>query len=146
MLINAASCVATVAGLRMPRPAGLRRGTRSSGAGRITDGLTHLRSRPGLVRSLALFAAVSLFGPNMQVALPLMAKKVFRTDAASFGLFAGVFAVWSLLAALLTTLRTGRPGARVVGGLLSAAAGCLAGSAEHRARRRVATDLPARAA
>ncbi|MFF5479757.1 MFS transporter [Streptomyces sp. NPDC012935] len=115
MLLNAASYAATVAGLRAMRPGELHRPHRpAAGPARVTEGLAHLRSRPDLVATLALLAAVSLFGLNLQLTLPLMARTVFHTDAAAFGLLTAALAAGSLLAAFTGTLRRGRPRARLV--------------------------------
>ncbi|MEU9055885.1 MFS transporter [Streptomyces sp. NPDC048384] len=115
MLLNAASYAATVAGLRAMRPGELHRPPRpAAGQARVTEGLAHLRSRPDLVATLALLAAVSLFGLNLQLTLPLMARTVFHTDAAAFGLLTAALAAGSLLAAFTGTLRRGRPRARLV--------------------------------
>ncbi|MFC7907629.1 MFS transporter [Streptomyces nigra] len=115
MLLNAASYAATVAGLRAMRPGELHRPPRPAAHDtRVVEGLAHLRSRPDLVATLSLLAAVSLFGLNLQLTLPLMARTVFHTDAAAFGLLTAALAAGSLLAAFTSTLRRGRPPARLV--------------------------------
>ncbi|MFE0256984.1 MFS transporter [Streptomyces sp. NPDC059010] len=115
MLLNAASYAATVAGLRAMRPGELHRPPRPAARdAKVTEGLAHLRSRPDLVATLSLLAAVSLFGLNLQLTLPLMARTVFHTDAAAFGLLTAALAAGSLLAAFTGTLRRGRPRARLV--------------------------------
>ncbi|RSS35168.1 MFS transporter [Streptomyces sp. WAC08241] len=115
MLVNAASYAATVAGLRAMRPGELHHPPRAAARdARVTEGLAHVRSRPDLVMTLALLAAVSLFGLNLPLALPLMARTVFRTDATAFGLLTAALAAGSLLAAFTGTLRRGRPPARLV--------------------------------
>ncbi|MEU6541699.1 MFS transporter [Streptomyces sp. NPDC046859] len=115
MLLNAASYAATVAGLRAMRPGELHRSARPAARdARVVEGLAHLRSRPDLVATLSLLAAVSLFGLNLQLTLPLMARTVFHTDAAAFGLLTAALAAGSLLAAFTSTLRRGRPPARLV--------------------------------
>ncbi|MEV7394850.1 MFS transporter [Streptomyces sp. NPDC091215] len=117
MLLNAVSYAATVAGLRAMRPEELHRPPRpAAGAARVVEGLAELRSRPDLVATLALVAAVALFGLNLQLTLPLMARTVFHTDAASFGLLTAALAAGSLLAAFAGTLRRSRPPARLVTG------------------------------
>ncbi|MDH6137084.1 MFS family permease [Kitasatospora sp. MAA4] len=116
VLINALSYLATVAGLRMMRPAEIRRAASPGSRGRILDGLTHLTGRPDLLLPMALVAAVGLFGLNFQLTLPLLAKTVFHADAASFGLLTTSFAAGSLLAAFATTARSGRPSSRTVTG------------------------------
>ena len=115
MLLNAASYAATVAGLRAMRPDELHRSPRPAARdARVFEGLAQLRSRPDLVVTLALLAAVSLFGLNLQLTLPLMARTVFHTDAAAFGLLTTALAAGSLLAAFTGTQRRGRPSARLV--------------------------------
>jgi len=116
MLLNAVSYAATVAALRAMRPEQLHRPPRPAAGARVVEGLAELRSRPDLVATLALVAAVALFGLNLQLTLPLMARTVFRTDAASFGLLTAALAAGSLLAAFAGTLRRGRPSARLVTG------------------------------
>ncbi|MET9520700.1 MFS transporter [Streptomyces sp. NPDC002994] len=129
MLVNAASYLATVAGLRMMRPEELMRTARSAQRARVIDGLRYVRGRPDLLVPLALVAVIGLFGFNFQLTLPLLAKTVFHSDATGFGLLTTAFAAGSLLAAFATTTRSGRPTAAVVTGsalafgLLETAAG-----------------------
>ncbi|MGA5648938.1 MFS transporter [Streptomyces seoulensis] len=125
MLLNAVSYTATVAGLRAIRPAELHRSPRTGAPVRVTEGLAHLRTRPDLLTTLALVAAVALFGLNLPLTLPLMARVVFHTEAASFGLLTAALAGGSLLAALVGTLRRTRPSARLV-----AVWGCAFGALE----------------
>jgi predicted MFS family arabinose efflux permease len=129
MALNAASYLATVGGLRMMRPDELHRGARERARVRVVDGLRYTRSRPDLLLPMVLIAIVGLFGLNFQLTLPLIAKTVFRADATSFGLLTTAFAAGSLLAALATTARRGRPssgtvtGAALAFGLLETATG-----------------------
>ncbi|MCX5402048.1 MFS transporter [Streptomyces sp. NBC_00102] len=113
MALNAASYLATVVGLRRMRTSELRLAGRS-GRGRVADGLRYVSSRPDLVRPMTLVLFVALFGLNFQLTLPLLARTVFHTDAASFGLLTAAFAAGSLMAALATTARRERPSARTV--------------------------------
>ncbi|NLU68532.1 MFS transporter [Streptomyces sp. HNM0574] len=114
MLLNAASYLATVLGLLLMRPAELHRSARRPGNAGVGDGLRYVLSRGDLVLPLALTAVVGLVGFNFQLTLPLMAKTVFDAGPASFGLLTTALAVGSLLAALVTTARRGRPAARTV--------------------------------
>ncbi|ULR56041.1 MFS transporter [Streptomyces deccanensis] len=129
MLLNAASYLATVAGLHRMRPAELHRADEPGSRPRILDGLRHVTGRQDLLLPMALVAVVGMFGLNFQLTLPLMAKTVFHSDAAAFGLLTTAFAAGSLLAALATTARRGRPSSRTVivsafaFGLLTTAAG-----------------------
>ncbi|MCI3278828.1 MFS transporter [Streptomyces cylindrosporus] len=114
MLLNAASYLATVAGLHRIRPAELRRTDERRAQGGVAAGLRYVAGRTDLILPLVLTAVVALVGFNFQVTLPLLARTVFHTDAGSFGLLTAGMAVGSLLAALATTLRRGRPGERTV--------------------------------
>ncbi|MER6394394.1 MFS transporter [Streptomyces sp. NPDC001523] len=116
MLLNAVSYLATVAALRLMRPAELLRAEPSGRGSGVTDGLRYVRARPDLLVPLALLAVVGLFGFNFQLTLPLLAKTVFHADATAFGLLTTAFAAGSLLAAFATTARSGRPAARTVTG------------------------------
>ncbi|WP_131774003.1 MFS transporter, partial [Protofrankia symbiont of Coriaria myrtifolia] len=116
MVVNAVSYLGTVVGLRMMRPAELHRVTRPATGTRIVDGLRYLASREDLTLPLALVAAVGLCAMNFQLTLPLLARTVFHTDAAAFGLLTTAFAAGSLLSALVTTGRRGRPAAGLVTG------------------------------
>ncbi|MGW7516436.1 MFS transporter [Streptomyces sp. NPDC054796] len=129
MLLNAASYLATVVGLRMMRPSELRDRVVGAGPAKVADGLRYLASRADLGLMLALVGVVSLFGFNFHLTLPLAAKSVFGADASAFGLLTTALAAGSLLAALVTTARRERPAARTVlvaalaFGALEAAAG-----------------------
>lgn len=116
MLLNAASYLAAVAGLRLMRPGELVRAEPTGRASGVLDGLRYVRTRPDLMVPLALLAVIGLFGFNFQLTLPLLAKTVFHADATAFGLLTTAFAAGSLLAAFATTARRGRPAARTVTG------------------------------
>ncbi|EIV92298.1 MFS transporter [Frankia sp. QA3] len=114
MAINAGSYLATVAGLRLMRPAEIHRHARSEAAPGIVDGLRYVLGRADLVVVLGLVAIVGLFGMNFQLTVPLLARTVFHADAASFGLLTTGLAAGSLVAALITTGRRSRPSAMLV--------------------------------
>ncbi|MCM3922855.1 MFS transporter [Frankia sp. AiPs1] len=114
MAINAGSYLATVAGLRLMRPAEIHRHARPEVAPRIVDGLRYVLGRADLVVVLGLVAVVGLFGMNFQLTVPLLARTVFHADATSFGLLTTGLAAGSLVAALLTTGRRNRPPAMMV--------------------------------
>jgi MFS family permease len=116
VLLNAVSYLATVAALRMMRPDELHRGPPGAARVRVIDGLRYTASRRDLLLPLALVAVIGLVGFNFQLTLPLLAKTVFHTSAASFGLLTTALAAGSLLAALVTTSRTTRPSGRLVTG------------------------------
>lgn len=116
VLLNAVSYLATVAALRMMRPGELHRAPPGTARTGVIDGLRYTASRPDLLLPLALVAVIGLAGFNFQLTLPLLAKTVFHTSAASFGLLTTALAAGSLLAALVTTRRTSRPSSRLVTG------------------------------
>ncbi|MFI6005827.1 MFS transporter [Streptomyces sp. NPDC051366] len=117
MVMNAVTFFGTVITLCLMRPAELHeppvQEKPAAGAG-VRDGLRYTAGRRDLVPVFGLVAAVSLFGFNFQLTLPLFAKTVFHTDAAAFGMFTTAMAVGSLLAALATAGRRVRPSARTV--------------------------------
>ncbi|MFJ6721945.1 MFS transporter [Streptomyces sp. NPDC091259] len=122
MLLNAVTFLGTIIALGMMRPGELHRPppapaggpprpARTSG---IRDGVRHAVGRGDLLPVLVLVAALSVFGFNFHLTLPLIAKTVFHTDAATFGLFASSMAVGSLAAAFATAGRRTRPSERTV--------------------------------
>ncbi|MFF6896582.1 MFS transporter [Streptomyces hydrogenans] len=114
MLLNAASYAATVVALRLMRG---RTGPEHERGDRvrIRDGL-RAAGRFDLVVPLTLVAVIGLFGLNFQLTLPLLATQVHHAGASTFGVVTAVFAAGSLVAALATTVRSGRPSARLVAG------------------------------
>ncbi|MFE2009138.1 MFS transporter [Streptomyces sp. NPDC059491] len=114
MLVNAVSYAATVVALRlMSGSAG--RARRDGDRVRVREGLK-AAGRFDLMVPLVLVAVVALFGLNFQLTLPLLASQVHHADASTFGVVTAVFAAGSLVAAMMTTLRRGRPSARLVAG------------------------------
>lgn len=109
MLLNVASYLGTVVGLRLMRPRELYRATKRPERAPVMDGLRHLTSRPDLVLPMLLVAVTGMLAFNFQLTLPLLAKTVFHTDAASFGLLTTALAAGSLAAAFLNMRRRGRP-------------------------------------
>ncbi|MFD3681311.1 MFS transporter [Streptomyces sp. NPDC058613] len=115
MAVNAVSYLATVAGLRLIRPAELHRVERSRPErARAVDGIRYMASRPDLLLPMLLVAVVGMLGFNFQLTLPLFAKTVFHADAAAFGLLTTAMAAGSLLAAFASTGRRGRPSLSLV--------------------------------
>ncbi|MFH8841968.1 MFS transporter [Streptomyces sp. NPDC017868] len=120
MLVNGVSYLATVVALRLMDPTRLRGAAPGRDRARVGDGLRYVARRPDVLVPLALVAAVAVFGMNFQLTLPLLAKTVFHSDAATFGLVTAAFATGSLVAAFAGTLRRDRPAQRLV--IVSAAA------------------------
>jgi MFS family permease len=113
-LINAASYVAVLAGLKLMRPAELHPVAPVPRArGQLREALAYVRERPALWLTLALVFFVATFGMNFQVSTALMARHVFGTGASAFGLASTAFAVGALAGALLAARRA-RPGMRLL--------------------------------
>ncbi|MCZ0983323.1 MFS transporter [Streptomyces diastatochromogenes] len=109
MLVNGVSYLATVVALRLMDPTRLRGAAPGRDRAGVVDGLRYVARRPDVLVPLALVAAVAVSGMNFQLTLPLLAKTVFHSDAAAFGLVTAAFAAGSLVAAFTGTLRRGRP-------------------------------------
>ncbi|MEV4540652.1 MFS transporter [Micromonospora echinaurantiaca] len=88
---------------------------------KVIDGLRYVRRRPDLLLPMVMISiiATSLF--NFQLTLAALAKTVFNTGAASFGLFSSALAVGALIGALAGTGRRSRPSVWLV---LGAAVAC----------------------
>lgn len=118
-LINAASFGAVLFGLAAMRESELRTADLVPRAkGQLREGLRYVRGRRDLVLVLLLVGFVATFGMNFQMTTALVARQVFHTGAASFGLASTMLAVGALAGALLAARRV-RPRMRL---LVSAAA------------------------
>ncbi len=78
---------------------------------KIVDGLRYVKQRHDLLLPMVTIAVIAMFGYNFQLTLALLAKTVFQTDAATFGLFNTALAVGALGGALAGTWRRSRPSA-----------------------------------
>jgi MFS family permease len=113
-LINAASYVAVLAGLKLMRPAELYPAGRAPRArGQVREAFAYVRARPEVWLTLVLVFFVATFGMNFQVSTALMAREVFHTGAGRFGLASTMFAAGALGGALLAARRS-RPGVRLL--------------------------------
>jgi MFS family permease len=113
-LVNAASYLAVIAGLKLMRPSELRVAERTPRArGQLREALAYVKARPSLWSLMLLVFFVATFGMNFQVAIPLMARVVFHTGAGAFGLGSTVFAAGALAGALLAASRK-NPGPRLL--------------------------------
>ncbi|GAA2707121.1 MFS transporter [Micromonospora olivasterospora] len=91
------------------------------GSARVVDGLRYVARRPDLLLPMAVMSVIGMSLFNFQLTLAALAKTVFNTGAASFGLFSTALAVGALGGALAGTGRRARPSVWVV---LGAAVGC----------------------
>ncbi len=132
-LLNGLSYVGAIAGLWLMRPAELfREGlslTKGGPRPRIIDGLRYVARRPDLSLPITLVFVIGLLAFNFQLTLALVAKTVFQTGAARFGLLTTALAIGALGGALASSQRRSRPtsatvlGAAAIFGLLQIAVG-----------------------
>ncbi|MFV0535404.1 MAG: MFS transporter [Cumulibacter sp.] len=77
--------------------------------GQVRAALRYVRSRADLMVLIGLATAVSLFGLNLQVMIPLISTHVFHRGAAEYGLLASALALGTLSGALLAARRSAQP-------------------------------------
>lgn len=134
-LITALSSLAPLASLVQMRAGELYRealpprGERDSA--RVIDGLRYVWQRVDLLLPMALMSVIGMVLFNYQLTLAALAKTVFNTGAASFGLLTTALGVGSLVGAMASSGRRERPSVwRVLGAALGCAAfGTLVGLA-----------------
>ncbi|KXK61726.1 MFS transporter [Micromonospora rosaria] len=81
---------------------------------KVVDGLRYVWRRPDLLLPMAVMSVVGMTLFNFQLTLAALAKTVFNTGAATFGLFSTALAVGALAGALAGTGRRSRPSVWVV--------------------------------
>lgn len=134
-LISAIASAAPLIGLIQMRAGDLYRADLPVGgvrdAAKVMDGLRYVARRPDLMLPMGLMAVMGLLLFNFQLTLAALAKTVFNTGAASFGLFTTALATGALAGALAASGRRGRPSVYVVlgSGLAFAGLGTLVGLA-----------------
>jgi MFS family permease len=112
-MIAAVSSLAPLAGLYLMRPADLHRkelpprDERSNAS--ILDGLRYVWTRVDLRLPMLIMGIIGMAAFNFQITLAALAKTVFHTSAATFGLFTTALAVGALGGALAGTRRSSRP-------------------------------------
>lgn len=95
--------------VELHRPELAPRSERSETEAKIVDGIRYVRQRHDLLLPMVTIAVIAMFGYNFQITLALLAKTVFNTGAATFGLFNTALAVGALGGALAGTGRKTRP-------------------------------------
>ena len=90
-------------------------------AATVLDGLRYVGRRPDLLLPMVVMSVIGMSLFNFQLTLAALAKTVFDTGAASFGLFSTTLAVGALVGALAGTGRRSRPSVWLV---LGAAIAC----------------------
>jgi MFS family permease len=117
-LVNAVSYVFPLVALSRMRPAELYRPDRTTRVpaadARVVDGLRYVSRRPDLLFPIALMLVIGMLGFNYQLTLAVLAKNVFHTGAATFGLLTTALAAGALVGALAASGRRGRPSVWVV--------------------------------
>jgi MFS family permease len=105
-LLNAASYLAVLTGLRLMRPSELHLVERvPRQKGQLREAMSYVKARPALWMPLLLVFFVSTFGMNFQVTNPLMSRDVFGVGAGDFGIASAMFAVGALGGALIAARR-----------------------------------------
>jgi len=85
-LINAASYLFVIAGLRLIDPSQLTPASRSPKMrGQLTEGFRYVARSPVLRDALIMMAVVGMLAYEFQVSLPLMAGKTFHGNSATYG-------------------------------------------------------------
>ncbi|BCL15341.1 MFS transporter [Micromonospora sagamiensis] len=124
-LVSALSSLAPLANVVRMNPAELYREAlppmEERDSAKVVDGLRYVAKRPDLLLPMALMSVIGMSLFNFQITLAALAKTVFDTGAASFGLFTTTLAVGSLAGALAGSGRRSRPSVWVV---LGAAVTC----------------------
>ncbi|GIJ76086.1 Predicted arabinose efflux permease, MFS family [Micromonospora phaseoli] len=92
-------------------------------AATVLDGLRYVGRRPDLLLPMVVMSVIGMSLFNFQLTLAALAKTVFNTGAASFGLFSTTLAAGALVGALAGTGRRSRPSVWLV---LGAAIACAA--------------------
>ncbi len=119
-VLNAVSFAGPLIALARMNPAELHRdavaGAVAKADTRIRDGLVYVRHRIDLVIPMVLMLILGLLAFNFQITLAVLAKNVFHTSAATFGLMSTAVAVGALGGALAGGTRKKRPSAWLVVG------------------------------
>ncbi|MEU4772589.1 MFS transporter [Micromonospora sp. NPDC023644] len=124
-LFTALSSIAPLVTVIQMRPAELHREALpprdERASAKVVDGLRYVWRRPDLLLPMAMMSVIGMSLFNFQLTLAALAKTVFQTGAASFGLFSTALAVGALVGALAGTGRRSRPSVWLV---LGAGVGC----------------------
>jgi predicted MFS family arabinose efflux permease len=117
-VLNALTYAGPLIALVRMNPSELHRekviGARAPEQARISDGLRYVKSRIDLVIPMVLMLVLGMLAFNFQLTLAVLAKNVFHTGAARFGLLTTALAIGALLGALAGGSRRARPSAWLV--------------------------------
>jgi MFS family permease len=119
-LLNAISFIPVLLGLTMINPKQLhtpaRKGNPQDKVSQpgtfqsLREGLRYILRTPAIFLIIAVVGAVSLFGINFNVTLPLFATEVLHSGPAGFGFLSSAFGFGSLISALWLAWRNTKPG------------------------------------
>jgi MFS family permease len=112
-LIDAVSYVAVIGALLAMRTKDLhgREARASRERGSVREGFHYVWTTPELRRPLVLMTIVFTFAFNWAVLLPLLAKRTFDGDAATFGVMSALTGLGAFAAALIMANRASSPAA-----------------------------------
>ncbi|HEV2236501.1 MAG TPA: MFS transporter [Ktedonobacterales bacterium] len=115
---NALSYIAVIGGLALMNPALLQR-TRKLATGerplrQIREGVAFAVRTPMIRLSLIMLFAISTFGLNFNITLPLLADTVYHSGATGFGTMSSLLGLGSLLAALALAALVKKPHAALL--------------------------------
>lgn len=109
-LLNTVSSIWIIGLLTMIDPTKLVRSERLvRERGQVRASLRYVKTRPDIILTICLVTAVSLFGLNLQVIIPLVATQVFHEGATEYGLLASALALGTLMGALTGAGRQNKP-------------------------------------
>ncbi|MDR0958847.1 MAG: MFS transporter [Propionibacteriaceae bacterium] len=113
-IINGVTFAATIVGLVIMRKSELYPVEPvKRGKGQIREAVGYVAHRPDIVLILIVIGVISCLGFNSQLTIGLMATQVFDRQAGDYGVLSSMFAVGSLIGALLAAHRQ-RPRIRMV--------------------------------
>jgi MFS family permease len=117
-MLNALTYAGPLIALARMNPAELHRepqaGALAPAQAKIRDGLRYVGGRIDLIIPMTLMLVLGLLAFNFQLTLAVLAKNVFHTGAANFGLLSTALAVGALFGALAAGTRRGRPSGWIV--------------------------------
>jgi MFS family permease len=113
-LLNTLTYLAPMVGLLRMRASELHLVPRTATDTRIREGLRYVWRREDLLLPMVLLRVIGMVGFNFQLTLSVLAKTVFHTGPATFGLFTTALAIGALAGALASSQRRSRPSVWVV--------------------------------
>jgi len=124
-LANAISYLAVVVALALMRTDKMHSRERiPRGKGQIREGIRYVARTPELRGPLLVMGVIFLFTYNFQVLVPLLARRTFHGDAATYGSLLSLMGVGSLAGALLLAGQSARPNPRRLAALGVGLGGC----------------------